>query len=458
MLDVVSKLRPPAPKPQAHALGPMALLKVLATNPLEAWTVAHFTQPIVTGGLPFARVVVVSEPASIRRVLLDNCENYQKDWLQRRILSAGLTGGLLTAERQQWRTQRRALAPLFALKNVMNFAAPMMDAVQALVQRLELHDGHTVDMAVEATRLTLDVLERTIFSDGFGADREKIRRGMKSYFEAVGRLDPFDVLGIPKIIPRFARSKVQTELQFFETAVDGIIDARRRQISGNDYRAPEDLLTYLLRARDPETGKTLSETEVRANVLTFIAAGHETTANCVTWALFLLSQSPEWRDRVSAEAQREFEGDTHSLAERLVETRAVIDEANRLYPPIAAISRTARGTDMLAGHFIRKGTMVVISPYVLHRHRELWSDPDCFDPTRFLCEATRPVDRFAYLPFGVGPRTCVGAAFAMQEATIVVAALMRAFKMWTLPGHNVWPVHKVTLRPMGGMPMVVHRQ
>ncbi len=455
MLEAIAKLRPPAPDPQASTLGPLALLRVLANNPLEAWTEAHFVNPVVVGGLPFARVVVVNEPSAIRRVLLDNCRNYQKDWLQRRVLSAGLTGGLLTAESRQWRTQRRALAPLFARRCVMSYAGAMADAASAAAARLRRRIGETVDMAVEVTRITLDVLERTIFSDGFGTDPEDIRRGMKTYFEAVGRLDPFDVLGLGKLVPQFARSKAQSELRFFERAVDGIVAARRRQIASAGYQAPEDLLTHLLQTSDPETGERLSEAEVRANVLTFIAAGHETTANCVTWSLFLLSQSPEWSARLRSEADRALDGDATLLADRLIKTRAVIEEANRLYPPIAAISRSALGPDELVGEPIQKGTMVVIAPYVLHRHRTLWREPDRFDPTRFLDGAPEKIDRYAYLPFGVGPRTCIGAPFAMQEAAIILATLLRDFELTLKPGHTVWPVQKVTLRPQGGMPMQV---
>lgn len=455
MLDSLSRLRPPAPLPRARSLGPLALLRVLAANPLEAWTEAHFNEPIVLGGLPFARVAVISEPAAIRRVLLDNCKNYEKDWLQRRVLSAGLAGGLLTAERRQWRSQRRALAPLFARRNVANYANFMVETAHALAARLKQHDGQTVDMAVEITRVTLGVLERTIFSDGFGLDPEEIRRGMRSYFEAVGRIDLFDVLGIPKMLPGLARLKAQSEQRLFETAIDAIIATRRRQIAGGNYRAPDNLLTHLLQASDPETGDGLSEVEVRANILTFIAAGHETTANCVAWSLFLLSQSQEWCERVREEADRELDGDASSLADRLTETRAVIDEANRLYPPIAAISRSALRRDELASQTIQKGTMVVIAPYVLHRHRALWREPDRFDPNRFLGAAAQKIDRFAYLPFGVGPRTCIGAAFALQEAAIVLATLMRHFRLEMSPGHIVWPVQKVTLRPQSGLPMLV---
>ena len=458
MLDSPARLHPPAPTPRLKPLGPLALLRVLASNPLEAWTKAHFEKPIVMGGLSIGRVALVSDPAAIRRVLLDNSQNYHKDWLQRRVLSAGLTNGLLTAEGQQWRTQRRALAPLFARRTVLSFSAAMIDAAAALVERLRLRDGQIEDMAVEARRLTLEVLERTMFSDGLGRSPEEIRLAMKHYFEAIGRLDPFDVLGLPNWMPRLSRWKLRPMLRLFESAIDAIVSTRRRRIAGDPGGVPRDILTLLLEARDPETGEGLSEVEVRANILTFIAAGHETTANSITWSLFLLSQSPEWRRRVQAEADRELDGDVEGLAERLVETRAVIEEANRLYPPIAAISRAALAPDELAGEPIRRGTMVVIAPYVLHRHRALWADPDAFDPNRFLDGARERIDRFAYLPFGVGPRICIGATFALQEASIVVATVMRHFTLELAPGHAVWPVHRVTVRPSGGLPMIVRRR
>jgi cytochrome P450 len=247
-------------------------------------------------------------------------------------------------------------------------------------------------------------------------------------------------------------------LCLFETAIDTIVSTRRRRIAEDPAGVPRDILTLLLEARDPETGEGLSEVEVRANILTFIAAGHETTANSITWSLFLLSQSPEWCGRVQVEADRELDGDVDGLADRLVETRAVIDEANRLYPPIAAISRAALGPDELAGEPIGRGTMVVIAPYVLHRHRSLWADPDRFDPRRFLGDAREAIDRFAYLPFGVGPRICIGASLALQEASIVVAAILRHFTLELAPGHVVSPIHRVTLRPSGGLPMIVRRR
>jgi cytochrome P450 len=358
--------------------------------------------------------------------------------------------------------QRRALAPLFSRRSVMTFASAVVAAAEDLVARLDRQvsePGGAVDMAAEVTRLTLDVLEHTIFSDGVGADREDIRLAMQRYFEVASRIDPFDILGLPAGIPRPRRLKVWSTLRFFEKTIDMLIATRRRRLAEAPGDVPQDLLTLLLAATDPQTGERLTETEVRANVLTFIAAGHETTANCLTWSLYLLSQSPEWRERVCAEAERELDrGDPASLVDRLVETRAVIDEANRLYPPISAISRVARGDDELSGHRVRRGTMVVIAPYVLHRHRALWTQPDYFNPDRFLPGARESIERFAYLPFGAGPRVCIGSAFALQEACVTLAMLSRHFTVALAPGHTVRPVQKMTLRPDGGMPMMLRRR
>jgi len=455
VLDRTATFIPPRPAPRAKPLGALALVSALIDNPLEAWTEAHFNERIVLGGLPFVRVAVINEPAAIKRVLLDNADNYRKDWVQRRILSAGLDDGLLTAETGKWRLQRRVLAPLFSPKAVARFSSAMVASADALVERLDRQRGQVVDIAAEITRVSLDVLERTIFSEGLGDDPEEIRKGMQSYFDGIGQIDPFDLMGLPASMPRLGRLKARSALRLFNTAIDNITAKRRQRIAQDPDRVPQDLLTLLLRAQDPDTGARLSEDDVRSNILTFIAAGHETTANCLTWAIFLLSQSQEWYARIRQEAERGLDGPADGLADRLVDTRAVLDEANRLYPPIAAISRAAGAPDELAGRPIKAGTMIVIAPYVLHRHRTLWDNPDRFDPNRFLNGARDSIHRFAYLPFGAGPRTCIGASFAMQEASIVLATLARALSWQVAPGHEVWPVQRISLRPKGGLPVIV---
>jgi len=449
---------PPAPRPQAHPLGPIALLRTLRRNPLECWATRHFEQPIVSGGLPIGHVLLVHEPRSIRNVLLDNAANYRKDRFQRRVLSAGLSDGLLSAEGEQWRIQRKVLAPMFARRQVLEFGPATAGAADDLVKRWAgLGDGTTIEIVAEMTRLTLDVLEHTIFSDGLGSDAEDIRIAMAVYFNTIGKISPLDILGVPDFVPRLSRIRIRRTLEFFESEVDRVISVRRRILAEQPDRAPNDLLTHLLRAFDTQT-EAFTEAELRSNILTFIAAGHETTANTLSRAMFLLSQSVEWRERVEAEVDSEIKVGPSDLPDRLVATRAVIEEAIRLYPPIAAISRVALGEDEVGGESVSQGSLIVISPYVLHRHRSLWERPDVFDPRRFLGKQRATIDRFAYLPFGVGPRKCIGSAFALQEATLVLAAIVKNFDFALCPGHKVWPILRVTLRPANGLAMLIKKR
>jgi cytochrome P450 len=324
-------LRPPAPAPREKSLGLLALLSTLRRNPLECWAAEHFEKPIVKVPLPIGHAVLVHAPAAIRHILLANADNYRKDWLQRRVLSAGLNNGLLGAEGKQWQVQRRAVAPMFARRTVMSFAPAMLAAAEALGKRwAALGNGATIDVAAEMSRLTLEVLERTIFSDGLGSNAERFRLAMAAYFKAIGRIGPRDLLGVPDFVPRIGGLHARSPQRFFETAIDTMIERRRARLAENPGDAPRDILTLLLDALDPETGTAMTGAEVRSNILTFISAGHETTANSLAWSLFLLSQSPDWRERAEAEAEREIDSPAEGLADRLPVTRAIIEEAIRL--------------------------------------------------------------------------------------------------------------------------------
>jgi cytochrome P450 len=290
-----------------------------------------------------------------------------------------------------------------------------------------------------------------IFSEGLG-DPEAVVAATTRYYETCGGLDPFDLIGLPYFVPRLTRLRVRSVLKAFNEALNAAIAERRRSLAA-DPSAPRDMLGAMLSAVDPQTGKHLTEVEVKDNVMTFIFGGQETTSSAMTWAIYLLSQSPEWRERVTAEAERVIDESPATAVDGLVQTRAVVEEALRLYPPIIGITRTATRRTELAGRTIERGTMVIVSPYVLHRHRLLWRDPDIFDPTRFLPGQSNMIQRYAYLPFGVGPRVCVGAGLALQEATLVVATLMKHFDLDLVPGQSVWPVIDFTMKPRDGLNM-----
>jgi cytochrome P450 len=446
--------RPPAPPPLREPLGTFEFLRRVRANPLATWADEHFSEPIVAGEGVLGRITVVSDPAAVRHVLVDNAANYRKDDLQKRVLAPGLGKGLLTVEGEEWKLQRRTLAPLFAPRHVAGFFPAMAAAGERLVRRWRRHDGRQLDISLEMTRVTLDVLEQTIFTQGIARDPDALGRAITRYFEALGPVDPLDVFGFPDWIPRLGRWRARPALRFFAEVVGELIDARRALIRGGG-TPPRDILTLLLEAADPETGKGLDDIEVSANIVTFIGAGHETTANALSWSLYLLSQAPDVRERIEREVDAVL-GERAILPDdlsRLVFTRAVIDEAIRLYPPVPFMSRAAIAEDRIGNLRIPKGSLVAIAPWVLHRHRRLWEAPEAFDPDRFMPDRRAAIDRFAYLPFGAGPRVCIGASFALQEAVVVLASVVRAARLDLLEGHVVRPLHRVTLRPQGGLPM-----
>jgi cytochrome P450 len=454
-----SSFRPPAPKPRESPIGALATLYALWRNPLEVWTRAHFELPILIGPTVMGMRAVVNDPAAVRRVFLDNAANYRKDALQLRVLRPGLGAGLLTADGEDWRIQRRALAPLFAPRQIADFAPAMHRVARAAAERYAAApQGCVSDVAADMARVTLEVLERTLFSQGLARGAEAFQQAVTRYFATFGRLDPLDLVGAPAFLPRIWRLRGGATLRFFAAAVDDIVEARKTLIASGA-TPPNDLLTLLLRAQDPQTGRAISEEDVRANIVTFIGAGHETTANALTWTLYLLSQAPQWRARAEAEVDAAFDPRSEAdPGETLPIVKAALEEALRLYPPAAFLSREAIAEDWLAGLRVPAGTIVTVAPFVLHRHRRLWKDPDAFDPERFLGKNREIIDRYAYIPFGAGPRVCIGMSFAMQEAIIVLAHLIRALRFDLAPGHVVAPIQRVTLRSRYGMKMIVRRR
>jgi cytochrome P450 len=417
-----------------------------------------FQEPISKVRLPFADAFLVHEPRAIQRVLVDNSGNYRKDVIQRRVLASGLSDGLLSVEGERWAVQRRTLAPTFASRSVTSFTKAMLTAAYTVAARWMSMDRCELDVAAEMALVTLNVLELTIFSDGIGDNLDEFRTAMSAYFGVIGRIGALDLFGVPEFVPRPGHRRLRRTMSYFESVIDKIVQTRRQRLAASKDEGPGDLMTLLLRSLDPSTGQQLSLKEVRSNILTFLSAGHETTANALAWSIFLLSQVPAWRSRVAEEAERELCDPTDDLADRLVMTKAVIRETLRLYPPIATLSRMAIEADTLGDFTVKPRSLVVIAPYVLHRHRRLWSRPDAFDPSRFLPEIRNRIPRFTYLPFGAGPRTCIGSAFALQEAAIVLAVLTRNFDMRLLPRAEIWPVQRITLCPAKGLPMEIIRR
>jgi len=299
-------------------------------------------------------------------------------------------------------------------------------------------------------------MKRILFAlaiSGFLQAPEEFGDKVEDLFETVARVDPFDILQLPEWVPRYTRVRGRNTLKFFRKLVRDTVDLRAAAIERGDY-VPDDFLTLLLRIDGPQG---LSRKEVEDNVITFIGAGHETTARALGWMFYLLANAPDERIKVEEEAKRVVADYDNPLdwVEHMPFARAAFDEAMRLYPPAPNISREAIEDTQWNGITITKGTQAMIMPWTLHRHRQYWDNPDAFMPSRFLPENRDTIEKYQYLPFGAGPRICIGASFAIQEAMIAIAVMMSQFRFDIAPdAPSPWPVQKLTTQPGGGLHMM----
>ena len=448
---------PWAPLPRERPAGALMQLWHLSRNPIESWARVHYELPMLAGPSLFGHLVVVNDPAAIRRVFVDNAANYEKDPLQLRVLRVGAPNsagqGLLSATGDTWRQTRRALSPLFTPRRVGAFAQIMRMKSEARVDAwLKRRPGAIFEVDREMVRLALEILSATLFSDALDAERAGFERELMKLLDAIGRIDPLDVLNAPSWLPRLNRRGAQQSREWFARISDRLIGERSAQIANAPDRTPDDLLTALLRASDPDTGVGLTREEVAANLFTFIAAGHETTARALAWTLHLLSHAPEWQDRIRAEALRAPD-DPAEWLDAMPATRAVFEESMRLYPPVPHMSRMALEADRLGDMAVPAKSVVIVAPWLLHRHRRLWEKPGAFMPERFMPGARENIERFAYLPFGAGPRVCIGAMFAMQEAIVALACILSRVRLSPVRGVEPRPVLRITLKPDDRIPM-----
>jgi cytochrome P450 len=450
--------RPPAPEPHASRLRPLALYRALRANAITSWRREAYEEPYIADRNMLGGYVLLNDPDLIRRVLIDNAANYPKDRLQLEKLTPAVGRGLLTADGESWRLQRRTVAPLFQPAGVAGYLAPMAASVEEMLARWEGHAqaGTVVDVAREMTGLTYDIISRTVFSHEIETPAEVMGEAITTYFDALGRIDLWDVLPLPHWLPRPAFIRAKPAQKIFREEVRRMLERRRARIAAGQ-GVPSDLVARLIEARDPETGAPLSDAVIHDNLVTFMGAGHETTANALAWTLFLLSEFPEADARVAAEAKSADAPNADDLA-RLTGTRMILEEAMRLYPPVPFMSREAAGPDRLGDVDVAPGTRIIIAPWVLHRHRTLWPDAELFIPERFAPENRAKIPRFAYLPFGAGARICVGATFAMQEALLALAMISRRFRLTLVEGSQVMPFARMTLRPLNGLPMRIENR
>jgi len=432
--------RPPAPEPAATQPGFWERVRLARSNALRMWSARAYEEEIAVVPMLGRAMILLNRPDDIRHVLVEHPDRYRRSAASVRILRPIVGHGLLLSEGEAWRLQRRTVAPALAPRSLPLLLRHVVTATDDALAGL----SGPVNLLAAMQTLALEIAGRSMFSLETKQFGPQMRALLAQYAENLARPHMLDLLlphGIPapRDIPRY----------FFQRRwmrfMDGIIAAR---LAAPEPEAPRDLFDLLRAARDPETGHGFSRAELRDQVATLILAGHETTAVALFWSFFLLAHAPEAQARVAAEAAGldiSAENATAAL-EHLPFTRAVLNEALRLYPPAFTLVRQARVADRIGALDVAAGSVVMIAPWVLHRHRTLWKDPDLFDPSRFLPGAPE-IPRFAYLPFGAGPRICVGMQFALAEATLVLAKIIGAYQVALEPGETVMPVAVITTQP-----------
>ncbi|HWE95577.1 MAG TPA: cytochrome P450 [Tepidisphaeraceae bacterium] len=404
---------------------------------------------------------LVSQPEHVRHVLQDNYRNYPRSWLYR---FARLVGGdgLVTSEGDVWRRQRRMVQPAFHPSRVGPLASLMTRATADMLDRWEglEKSGEPMDVVTEMAGLTLRIVGKTLLGVELAGETDGVAGGAAvmgpAVVEALKYLDHrfSHLLAPPVWVPTPRNRRFKAAMRTLDRVVYGIIDARRRM--GED---TGDLLSMLLAARDEETGEAMTQRELRDQVMTFIGAGHETTAVALAWAVYLLSQHPEVAERMGEEVERALCGRVPGIADvpNLPFTRMVFEETLRLYPPVYAVARDVVADDAIGGFRIPAGSTVILCPYVTHRLPGVWEDPTRFDPDRFSPERSVGRPRFAWFPFLGGPHHCVGNEFATMEATLVLAMIAQRFRLRLAPGARVEIGPMVSLRPRWGVPVIVER-
>ncbi|MDQ0447612.1 cytochrome P450 [Methylobacterium aerolatum] len=435
---------PPHRTPPERDLPILAYLRSIRDNGLLGFPQAAYEEPVTRRGLLGRTSILLNEPEAIRRVLVENQANYARTIGTLRILRPILGDGLLISEGAAWRHQRRALAPAFTPRAIDGLMPHIDRAVRDGIDALGPQAARgPVDLFATFHALALDIAGRSMFSVGMDRHGPELRAFITGYGARIGRPHIFDVLMPPGWPVPLDGQRARFRRRWM-TFLDTVIAARAGTPSGER----GDLLDLLAASRHPETGAPFTPEELRDQVATMILAGHETTAGTLFWASYMLALFPDIQERVAAEARGADLADPTGCQGdgRLPLTRAVIDETLRLYPAAFVVVRRALAADTVAGQPVNKGDIVMVSPWVLHRHRQLWDDPDAFDPDRFLPGAPPPA-RFAYLPFGAGPRVCIGAQFALGEAVLALARLCAAFRFDLVGAEPILPVAVVTTQP-----------
>jgi cytochrome P450 len=442
------------PGPEGYPL--VGIIPELRRDPLNYFVnVAQRYGPVVRLNLGPATAHLVAHPDGVQHVLQQNWQNYRKGY---DAVAPILGQGLVTSEGDFWLRQRRLIQPMFHRERIAAFADVMISATDNMLERWGTVEGRLpLDIAEQMTRLTQDIIGRTMFSTDVGEQTETLMDAFEVVLQYLNQT-MFTPIPYLEYLPTPTNIRFRRALRALDEILHELIERRREMLQSRREAAPDDLLTMLLQAQDADTGEEMSDKQIRDEVITIFFAGHETTASTLSWTWYVLSRLPDVAEEVRAEARLVL-GDRRPVTEEIRQlsyTRRVIDEALRLFPPAWMFARMAVADDNVVGFHIPAGSMIMLSPYVTHRDPAFWEQPYRFNPDRFTQERVQGRHRFAYFPFGGGPRLCIGRDFALTEATLILAMVARRFELRLAPGAIVKEQPVATLRPRPAVMMTLH--
>jgi cytochrome P450 len=447
---------PPYPERPKQPLSAFAILRLARRNFLAIWEERSFEWEIFSSRILSRTLFVCNSPDTVARAFVEHHDSFERKSPQMRHGLAPLLGdGLFISDGDTWRRRRKIVAPIVHVSHLPLFAPVMVQAAAETAERwARSSQGTPVNVLTEMATLTAEIICRTVFGRQLGATHAaEIVVAFSEYQRLIGQLDLGYFFGLPDWLPRFHSPAIHRSARRIHKVLDQVIrDCRERLSTGE-----ASMIRLLLEARDAETGEPLDDAALRNEAAVIFMAGHETTANALAWTWYLLSQVPQVEERLHTELAQVLGGRLPTLDDvpKLAYTRAVFEEAIRLYPPVPLLARQAMRDEAIRGRPVPAGSLVIVVPWLLHRHRKFWGMPDHYIPERFLPENAELRVRHAYIPFSVGPRICAGAAFGLTEAVLCIATLAQRARFRLAPDAVVTPVCRLTLRPGDDLRMFV---